>query len=131
MSSNQDCILCGNCIKICPDNAKFNLRLPGHELWTFLRPDKTVIILLPLILATQFFRGLETTPLFHQLEGLLAHHVVSLVLCLVAMILFSYLFINITAPSVFSKLEDPEAKSQIFYLLSITTLLHLRIKLPC
>ena len=89
MKSNQDCILCGNCIKICPDKApKFNLRLPGNELWTFLRPDKTVIVLLPLILATQLFRGLETTPLFHQLEGLLAHHAVSLALCLVAMILY-------------------------------------------
>ena len=103
MKTNQDCILCGNCIKICPDKApKFNLRLPGHELWTFLRPDQTIIVLLPLILATQLFRGLETSPLFHQLEGLLDYHVLSLTLCLVGMICIAYLFIRLASSPVFS-----------------------------
>jgi ferredoxin len=123
MSSNQDCILCGNCIKICPDKApKFNLRLPGNELWTFLKPDKTVIVLLPLILATQFFRGLETTSLFHQLEGLLTYHAISLAVSLVAMILISYLFISLTAPSVFSKLKDPEIKKADLFIYSLLPL---------
>ncbi len=41
MNSNQDCILCGNCIKICPDKApKFNLRIPGNELGPFSGPTK-------------------------------------------------------------------------------------------
>jgi ferredoxin len=111
MRSNQDCILCGNCVKICPDKApKFNLRLPGHELWTFLKPDKTVIVLLPLIIGTQLFRGMETTPLFNQLEQFFNSHVLSLGLLLVSMLLISYLFIKATAPIVFSKLSDPEIK---------------------
>ena len=123
MRSNQDCILCGNCIKICPDKApKFNLRLPGNELWTFLSPDKTVTVLLPLILATQLFRGLETTPLFHQLEGLLAYHAISLALCLVAMIFISYLFINLSAPSVFSKLAESEVKKADLFIYSLLPL---------
>jgi NAD-dependent dihydropyrimidine dehydrogenase PreA subunit len=123
MQSNQDCILCGNCIKICPDKApKLNLRLPGHELWTFLRPDKTVIVLLPLILATQLFRGLETIPLFHHLEGLLGHHVLSLAFCLVGMICISYLFIRLASPFVFYKLADPEVKKTDLFVYSLIPL---------
>jgi ferredoxin len=123
MKSNQDCILCGNCIKICPDKApKFNLRLPGHELWSFLSPDKTVIVLLPLILATQLFRRLETTPLFHQLEGLLDHHALSLALCLMGMILISYLFIRLTSTSVFSELVDPAIKKADLFIYSLVPL---------
>jgi transcriptional regulator with AAA-type ATPase domain/polyferredoxin len=123
MKSNQDCILCGNCVKICPDKApKFNLRLPGHELWTFLKPDKAVIVLLPLILGTQLFRGMETTPLFHQLEQLSNSHVLSLGLLLIGMILISYLFIKTTSPTVFSKLSDPEIKKTDLFVYSLLPL---------
>ncbi len=57
LNTNHDCILCGNCFKICPHlSPRLNLRLPGHELWSFLRADKAVQLLIPVILATQFFR---------------------------------------------------------------------------
>ena len=43
LHSNQDCILCGNCVKIC-ENASpaFNLRIPGHELWASLQPENRI-----------------------------------------------------------------------------------------
>ena len=44
------------------------------------------------------------------MEGLFDQRAVSLSFCLVGMILFSYLFIRLTAPSVFSTLADPEIK---------------------
>ena len=123
MSSNQDCILCGNCIKICPDKApKFNLRLPGHELWTFLKPDKAVIVLLPLIIGTQLFRGMETMPLFHQLEQFLNSHVLSLGMLLIGMVLISYFFIKATSPTVFSKLSDPEVKKADLFIYALLPL---------
>jgi len=123
MKSNQECILCGNCIKICPDKApKLNLRLPGHELWTFLRPEKTITVLLPLILATQLFRGLEITPLFHQLDALLDQHVLSLTLCLVAMILIAHLFIRVAGSSAFSQLTDPELNKADLLIYSLVPL---------
>lgn len=123
MRSNQDCILCGNCIKICADKApKLNLRVPGYELWSFLRPEKSVVVLLPIIITTQLFRGLEVTPLFHQWEGLFNHHLLSLSLCLVAMILLSYLFINVAAPAAFSRLEDQEMRKVDLFIYSLVPL---------
>jgi len=60
LRSNLDCILCGNCIKNCPNNSpQVNLRLPGFELWSSRRFEKTIGFLVPLIMGTQLFRGLE------------------------------------------------------------------------
>jgi len=60
LRSNLNCTLCGNCIKNCPNQApRLNLRLPGYELWSSSRFEKTVAFLVPLIIGTQFFRGLE------------------------------------------------------------------------
>jgi DNA-binding NtrC family response regulator/polyferredoxin len=60
LRSNVDCIFCGNCIKNCPNQSpQMNLRLPGFELWSSRRFEKTVVFLVPLIIGTQLFRGLE------------------------------------------------------------------------
>jgi len=67
LSSNQDCILCGNCIKNCPHQSpELNLRTPGQELWNFQKPDSIMILLSTLIMGSQFFRGLEKTGYFHS-----------------------------------------------------------------
>jgi transcriptional regulator with AAA-type ATPase domain len=66
INTNQNCILCGNCIKNCPNHSPvLNLRTPGHELWSFRKPDQTVALFGPLIIGTQLFRGLEKTGYFH------------------------------------------------------------------
>ena len=60
LRSNVDCILCGNCIKNCPNQSpRMNLRLPGFELWSSSRFEKTVVFMVPMIIGTQLFRGLE------------------------------------------------------------------------
>ena len=69
LSSNQDCILCGNCVKTCPnDSPALNLRMPGHELWAALRPEKVTTIFVPVILGTQLFRGIEHSTFVQTLE---------------------------------------------------------------
>lgn len=69
LNSNQNCILCGNCIKTCPnDSPALNLRVPGHELWSALKPEKVTTIFVPVILGTQLFRGIENTAFVHALE---------------------------------------------------------------
>ena len=67
LHNNQDCILCGNCIKNCPNQVPaINLRIPGQELWTFRKPDLTMAILVSIIMGTQLFRGLEKNGYFHK-----------------------------------------------------------------
>ena len=67
LHNNQDCILCGNCVKNCANQVPaLNLRVPGRELWTFRNPDLTMAFLVSFIMGTQLFRGLEKTDYFHQ-----------------------------------------------------------------
>ena len=62
LNNNQDCILCGNCVKNCVNQVPaLNLRIPGQELWTFRKPDLTMALMVSIIIGTQFFRGLEKT----------------------------------------------------------------------
>jgi transcriptional regulator with AAA-type ATPase domain len=62
LNNNQDCILCGNCVKNCANQVPaLNLRIPGQELWTFRKPDLTMALMVSVILGTQFFRSLEKT----------------------------------------------------------------------
>lgn len=66
LNTNQNCIMCGNCIKNCPNQSPaLNLRVPGHELWNFRKPDLTMALLGPLLMGTQLFRGLEKGGYFH------------------------------------------------------------------
>lgn len=67
LHNNQDCILCGNCVKNCANQVPaLNLRVPGQELWTFRKPDLTMAILVSIIMGTQFFRGMEKIGYFHK-----------------------------------------------------------------
>ncbi len=69
LTTNQNCIMCGNCVKTCQnDSPALNLRMPGHELWAALKPEKVTTIFVPVILGTQLFRGLEHTSFVHAME---------------------------------------------------------------
>jgi len=68
LRSNLNCILCGNCIKTCPNQSpQVNLRLPGFELWSCQRFERSIAFLVPLIMSTQLFRGLEKAGYFQFL----------------------------------------------------------------
>ncbi len=57
--TNQDCILCGSCVKHCPRGAPLlNLRFPGYELGAVRKPSRFMAVFLPILFGTQLYRGL-------------------------------------------------------------------------
>lgn len=58
MQTNQDCVLCANCIKACPHRSvRVNLRPPGWELWNVWKKDPAAMVFIPLLWGTQLFRS--------------------------------------------------------------------------
>jgi len=111
LRSNQNCILCGNCVKSCPNSSPaFNLRIPGHELWASLKPEKVTNIFVPVILGTQIFRGLEHTALIHSLESALHTRWLFYAVLLLAATAVSFGYIRISGPLAFGELRDPGVK---------------------
>jgi NAD-dependent dihydropyrimidine dehydrogenase PreA subunit len=105
--SNQDCILCGNCVKIC-ENASpaFNLRIPGHELWASLKPEKVTSIFVPIILGTQVFRGLEHSAISHALEAALHSTWAAFAVLLIVATGISFLFVKLAGDVSFGPLKN-------------------------
>ncbi len=65
---NQDCTLCGNCIRVCERNSPvLNLRIPGQELWAIRKPDRRVVALGLVLMGSQVFRALEDSGAFSSL----------------------------------------------------------------
>ncbi|MFZ5945570.1 MAG: cyclic nucleotide-binding domain-containing protein [Bacillota bacterium] len=55
VDNNLDCKLCFNCARNCPNNAvKFNLRIPGREVWNLLRVNQGFVIFIGVSLAILF-----------------------------------------------------------------------------
>ncbi len=107
LHSNQNCILCGNCVKLCPhDSPAFNLRVPGHELWAALKPEKVTTIFVPVILGTQILRGIEHTSIIQKLgPGLQPMWSIYAILLIAATVL-SFAFIRISGALVFGRLKN-------------------------
>jgi polyferredoxin len=114
--SNQDCILCGNCVKIC-ENASpaFNIRIPGHELWAAVKPEKVTSIFVPVIMGTQIFRGLEHTAIGHALESVMHSTWAAFAILLLAATAVSFLFARLAGPISFGTLKDNKInKGELF-----------------
>ena len=105
--SNQDCILCGNCVKIC-ENASpaFNLRMPGHELWAAIKPEKVTAVFVPVIMGTQVFRGLEHTAMAHILESVMHSTWAAFAILLLVATALSFLFVRLAGDISFGPLKD-------------------------
>jgi len=82
-------------VKIC-ENASpaFNIRIPGHELWAALQPEKITSIFVPVILGTQIFRGLEHTPLTLSLESVMHSTWVAYAFLLLVATVASFIFVH-------------------------------------
>jgi ferredoxin len=107
LSSNQNCILCGNCVKTCPnDSPAFNLRIPGHELWASLKPEKLTTIFVPVILGTQIFRGFLHTSFMQDLESGLQSRWAIYAIILLAATVISFVYLRISGILAFGKLKN-------------------------
>jgi transcriptional regulator with AAA-type ATPase domain/NAD-dependent dihydropyrimidine dehydrogenase PreA subunit len=91
MSTNQDCVLCGNCMKACKNAAvRFNLRPPGWELWNVRSADVAMILFVPLLWGTQIFRGLDLTTLPMRLNAYIGSMELTYGVLMIGSALFSY-----------------------------------------
>ncbi|MFC1844378.1 sigma 54-interacting transcriptional regulator [Thermodesulfobacteriota bacterium] len=109
--SNQDCILCGNCVKIC-ENASpaFNVRIPGHELWAAIKPEKVTSVFVPVIMGTQIFRGVEHTAMAHTLESLVHSKWAAFAVLLLVATAVSFLFARLSGDLSFGPLKNEKIK---------------------
>jgi polyferredoxin len=123
LHSNQNCILCGRCVKLCPnDSPVLNLRIPGHEMWAALKPEKVTTIFVPVILGTQIFRGIEHLSFIQQLEsGFLPMWAVYAVL-LFATTVVSYFFTQISGAIAFGNLKNSTITKGSLFIHAITPL---------
>ena len=91
MDTNQDCVLCGNCMKACQNEAvQFNLRPPGWELWNTRSADLSMVLFVPLLWGTQIFRGLDLTTIPLRLNAYIGSMELTYGLLLIASVLFAY-----------------------------------------
>lgn len=96
MQTNQDCILCAQCIKACPHRSvRVNLRPPGWELWNVWKIDPAAMIFIPILWGTQLFRSIVHAdwgqPLLHAAGS--AH--LGLGMVMTAAILFAFIICGI------------------------------------
>lgn len=65
LNSNRNCVLCANCVKICPNQSPvLNMRLPGYELWTARKAELGFAVIVISLIGTQLFRGIEKAGYF-------------------------------------------------------------------
>jgi len=123
LHSNQNCILCGRCVKLCPnDSPALKLRIPGHELWAALKPEKVTIIFVPVILGTQIFRGIEHLSVFRQLGGVSLPMWAVYAVLLLMTIAVSYVFTQISGVIAFGNLKNTSIRKGSLFMHAIIPL---------
>ncbi len=111
LRSNQNCILCGNCVKVCPNNSPaLNIRVPGHELWASIKPEKVTVVFVPVILGTQIFRGVEHSSFVLAMESNIHSRWGLYAMLLVAATALSFLYTQVSGALAFNKLKDKSIK---------------------
>ena len=91
MDTNQDCVLCGNCMKACKNAAvRFNLRPPGWELWNTRSADMAMILFVPLLWGTQVFRGLALSSIPQRLDVYIGSMELTYGLLMLAAVVFAF-----------------------------------------
>jgi transcriptional regulator with AAA-type ATPase domain/NAD-dependent dihydropyrimidine dehydrogenase PreA subunit len=91
MDTNRDCVLCGNCMKACRNEAvRFNLRPPGWELWHTRSADLSMVLFVPLLWGTQIFRGLDLTTMPMSLNSYIGSMELTYGLLMIGSVLFAY-----------------------------------------
>jgi len=102
LSSNRNCVLCGSCIKTCPNQSPvLNVRLPGYDLWTVRRAEPGIAMVGLALMGTQVFRGMEMAGLAGPFPENTAASWMSALSLVAASILASMLYVMLAGRSVF------------------------------
>jgi CRP-like cAMP-binding protein len=71
LRSSMDCILCGDCIKTCPNQGpRVDLRPPAQELFIFREPNKTLVTIANVLIASQLMRAVCHNAYITNLYGI-------------------------------------------------------------
>ena len=112
LRSNQNCILCGKCLEICPNNSPvLNLRPPGQELWTSHKTESNTVALGLVLIGTQVFRGLEHAGFFHPLEAAGREWWLYSCVLLAGIIALVFLFVQSSTRRVFPLAKNEEGSN--------------------
>jgi NAD-dependent dihydropyrimidine dehydrogenase PreA subunit len=123
LRSNQNCILCGKCVEICPNNSPvLNLRPPGQELWTSHKTEKNTVALGLVLIGTQVFRGLEHAGFFHSFEATKAEWWFYSCALLAGIIALVFLFVESATRRVFPVMNDEEGSNIHLFLYTLIPL---------
>jgi|GEM_PF-2972860 len=110
ISSNQNCILCAECLKICPeDSQSINLRIPGDELGRVRYPTSVMAVLVPAVMGTQFFRGMIGLKDFAHI-GLIQTHWASCLFVLGLCTLLAFALVSLAGRQIFGPLLKGDLK---------------------
>lgn len=70
MTSNANCVVCGYCIKSCPnDSIQMKLRLPTQELWFIHKPKLEVAFLAVIIMGIVFVQNVTMLEIWGTLQS--------------------------------------------------------------
>jgi transcriptional regulator with AAA-type ATPase domain len=123
LRSNQNCSFCGNCFKICPDKSpSLSLRIPGHELWALIKPERAMLIFLPVVAGTQLFRGIEQIQFFHAFGAGTGYRWMMLGFLLMAATGIFFLFTIFAGRLVFGPLKDTTVSKGALFIYSLVPL---------
>jgi len=113
LRSNQNCILCGICVKNCENmSPAFNLRSPGRELWAVVKPEKVTSVFVPVIIGTQLFRMLEHKAVIHHLSETMGQGWLVLAGLMAVSVFSAFLYIQISGNLAFDSLTDKTIKKR-------------------
>jgi polyferredoxin len=113
MQSNQNCIMCGNCIKLCKScSPRLNLRQPAQELVAAQVPDRAMSIFILFLIGTQLFRGLKMQGLLPWFRANYTYAWIEEALIMTGMIAVSFLFMNVLGAVAFRGLNKSECRER-------------------
>jgi transcriptional regulator with PAS, ATPase and Fis domain/polyferredoxin len=123
LKSNQNCIFCGKCIKVCEHaSPALNIRVPGHEIWAVLKPDKGISVFIPVILGTQIFRGIAHAGQLLGYEFSMNSQWAFQAMLLMAATALAFIFVHVSGKLSFGPLLDPATKRKDLFCYAIIPL---------
>ncbi len=102
IQNNQNCILCGNCIKLCANQSpKINIRIPGSELLAAVTPDRAVTTIILFLIGTQLFRGLTMLGLTDSAETMFGSRLMGAAVLMAVATALSFMLVSALGRSAF------------------------------